>query len=150
MSAKLIVLGDGRPCDLVVGKGVVGAGCPDGLLDADTVLIIEISLQCRGAVLDFIQPILHVPDQGLAAGAGFHVAVGVVSVAAVLDGVAGEGGADTVGRTFVAGHAASFVVTVVLVKGRSQLVGVIVGEALVGLFYPKQKGNGDCVNRHSL
>ena len=84
-----------------------------------------------------MQPILYVPEQGLA-GAGFHVAICVIGVAAVFDGMMGEGSAEAVVvGPFVALDAAGFVIAIALAIARGEAVGVVVGEALVGVFRTK-------------
>ena len=65
-AAKGVIFLDGGSADLVVTKGIEGGGCTNRLLDPNPVLIIQILLARDG-----VQAVLHVPDEGLAAGADF-------------------------------------------------------------------------------
>ena len=67
-AAEGVVLLNGRSTHLIVTKGIEGCRRTDGLLDANAVLIVEILLARDG-----VQAVLHVPDEGLAAGAGFYL-----------------------------------------------------------------------------
>jgi len=64
-AAEGVVLLNGRSAHLVVTEWIEGGGCTNRLLDPNAVLIVEISLARDG-----VQAVLHVPDEGLAAGAG--------------------------------------------------------------------------------
>jgi len=105
-AAKGVIFLDGGAAHFVVTKRIEGGGCTNRLLDPNAVLIVEVLLARDG-----VQAVLHVPDEGLAAGAGFGVAVGVVGVARVLDALARDGDVEGVGGSFVAGHAADATMT---------------------------------------
>ena len=44
-----------------MGEGIVEIGTARDLLDALTVGVIEIALFNRAAILDFFEPVLHIP-----------------------------------------------------------------------------------------
>ena len=67
-AAKGVVFLDGCSADLVVTKGIEGGGCANRLLDPNPVLVVQILLARDG-----VQAVLHVPDEGLAAGASFGI-----------------------------------------------------------------------------
>jgi len=75
-AAKGVILLNGRSAHFVVTKWIEGGGRTNRLLDPNPVFIIQILLASDG-----VQAVLHVPDEGLAAGASFGIAVGVVAVA---------------------------------------------------------------------
>ena len=91
-AAEGVIFLDGGSAHLVVTKGIEGGGRANRLLDPNAVLIIQVLL-----ARDAVQAVLHVPDEGLAAGTGFGVAVGVVGVARVLDALARDGGVEIIG-----------------------------------------------------
>jgi len=85
-AAKGVVFLDGCSAHFVVTERIEGGGCANRLLDPNPVLIIQILL-----ARNRVQAVLHVPDEGLAAGASFGVAVGVVAVARYLGRMVGKG-----------------------------------------------------------
>jgi len=114
-AAKGVVFLDGGSADLVVTKGIEGGGCTNRLLDPNPVLVIQVLLARDG-----VEAVLHVPDEGLATGAGFGIAVGVV--ARVLNALMRDGGVEGIGCPFVAGDATGGVVGVIFAKRAEQSI----------------------------
>ena len=114
-AAKGVIFLDGGSADLVVTKGIEGGGCANRLLDPNPVLVIQVLLARDG-----VEAVLHVPDEGLATGAGFGIAVGVV--ARVLNALMRDGGVEGIGCPFVAGDATGGVVGVIFAKRAEQSI----------------------------
>ena len=91
-AAKGVVFLDGGAAHLVVTEWIEGGGCANRLLDPNAILIVQILLARNG-----VQAVLHIPNEGLAAGTGFGIAVGVVAVACVLDTLARDGCVEAIG-----------------------------------------------------
>ena len=73
MAVEEVIFRDGTAAHFVERADVVGADTAGDFLDALPIRVVEVALDDGAAVLDFLQPILHIPDEGLA-GAGLGVA----------------------------------------------------------------------------
>ncbi len=76
--------------------------------------------------------VFGIPGQCLTTGSGDQVAIGIIAVARLLDGVEREAVVDGLAGAFVATHASDGIVAIILAIGRRNTVLVVVGEGIVG------------------